>query len=134
LTIANQSVTEGGAFGFTETLSNDVESGVQLNFATSNGTAGDGSGSSDSDYTENHGTLTFDGTAGETQTITVQTTTDTKVEANETLSVTLSSVAPQGAGVSSTNFTPPPSPSTLFPYTTLFRSLTIANQSVTEGG
>src|SRR5213075_3026776 len=46
-------------------------------------------------------TLTFAGTAG-TQTITVNTTSDTKVEANETLNVTLSSLAAQDPTVPGT--------------------------------
>src|SRR5207248_1706299 len=64
---------------------------------SSDGTATTG----DSDYTGVSGTLTFAGKCG-TQAKTVATTTDTKVEANETLSVTLSSLAAQSGGVPGT--------------------------------
>ena len=85
---------------FTVTLSNDVQGGVKVNFASGDGTAT----TADNDYTTASGTLTFSGTAGETHTITVATTADTKVEADETLSLTLSNVVPQGPGVLAANF------------------------------
>src|SRR5207302_1608154 len=73
ITIGNASVVEGGNLVFTVTLSNAVQGGVTVDYATSNGTAGDGTGGSDSDYTAASGTLSFAGAAG-SQTITVATT------------------------------------------------------------
>ena len=83
LTIGNVSVAEGGNLVFTVTLSAAVQDGLTVAYTTNNGTAT----TSDGDYTDNDGSLTFTGTAGETKTITVVTGTDTKVEADETLSV-----------------------------------------------
>src|SRR5262249_43830300 len=88
----------------------------------------------DSDYTAATGTLSFTGTAGESHTITVHTTADTKVEADETLTVALSNVQPQGAGVSASNFTTPGSPATGTILNDDSATLSITNQSVTEGG
>src|SRR4029077_3400864 len=99
-TITNQSVAEGGNLVFTVTLSNDVQGGVNVAYSSADGTAK----TSDSDYTAASGTLVFTGTAGEQHTITVATTADTKVEADETLTVALGTVTPQGAGVSASNF------------------------------
>src|SRR5947208_517025 len=108
MTNPDQSVTEGGDLVFTVTLSNAVQGGVKVDYQTADGTAQTG----DSDYTAATGTLVFTGTAGEQKTITVHTTADTKVEADETLTVSLSNVAPQGAGVSAGSFTTPGSPAT----------------------
>jgi Leucine-rich repeat (LRR) protein len=74
---------------FTVTLSHAVQGGLTVDFATADGTAT----LADSDYTQTSGTLTFDGTAGEQQTITVPTTHDTKVEPDETLTVALSAIS-----------------------------------------
>src|SRR5207237_1060030 len=74
---------------FQVVLSADVQSGVTVNYATANGSAT----VTDSDYTAASGTVTFAGNANETQSITVSTTSDTKVEDNETLTVSLSGVS-----------------------------------------
>jgi len=81
---------------------------VNVGFATADGTAT----LADSDYTGLTGTLCFAGEANETQTITVSTTADAKVEADETFLVSLWNVVPQGAGVSAANFSTPGSPAT----------------------
>ena len=73
------------AFTFNVTLSSPLASPVTVSYATANGTA-----TSASDYTAASGTVTF--AAGQTsQTITVQVTGDTTVEADETFFVNLSS-------------------------------------------
>ena len=61
--IGDVSVTEGGNLVFTVTLSNAVQGGVKVDYASGDGTAT----TADSDYTAASGTLTFSGTAGETQ-------------------------------------------------------------------
>ena len=86
---------DAGVMTFTVTLDNAVQGGLTVDYATSDGSAL----TSDSDYTAAAGTLTFSGTAGETQTFTVPITADTKVEANETFTVTLSNAAALGTGV-----------------------------------
>ncbi len=53
----------------------------------------------DNDYTDNDGSLAFAGTAGESHTITVNTTTDIKVELNETFTVALGAITGAPAGV-----------------------------------
>jgi len=87
--IANVSVTEGNTgttnMVFTVTLSTASASAVSVNYATSDGTA-----LSASDYTATTASLTIP--AGSTTgTITVIVSADTTYEANETLTVTLSS-------------------------------------------
>lgn len=89
LAIAPVSIAEGNSgvspMSFTVTLSAAATSAVTLNYATSDGTATAGG-----DYAASSGTLTFN--PGETtKTITVNVNGDTTVEADETLSLTLSS-------------------------------------------
>ena len=93
LAVADSSVTEGNSgtsdLAFTVTLSAAAASPVTVAYATANGTATAGS-----DYAASAGTLTF--AAGETSKVVhVQVTGDTTVEANETLTLNLSS--PNGA-------------------------------------
>ncbi len=122
LTIDNVSVVEGGNLVFTVTLSAAVQGGVTVDFATADGTAT----TADGDYTANSGTLTFAGTAGEQQTITVATTADTTVEPDETLTVTLSSVT-------AANVTVEDDPATGTISNDDTATLTIGNVSVVEG-
>ena len=84
LTIEDASADEGGAVTFTVTLDNTVQDGLTVTpaFTDVNSTKGD-------DYTENTAALSFAGTAGETQTFTVQTTGDDAVEGDETFTVGL---------------------------------------------
>ena len=74
------------SFVFTATVVGAVQDGFTVPVSSSNGTATAGS-----DYTALAGgaQLTFAGTAGETQTVTVLVTGETIVEANETFTVSL---------------------------------------------
>lgn len=76
------------AYTFTSTLSNAVQGGFAVAYTTSDDTAT----TADSDYTDNDGSLSFSGTAGEAKTITVQVNGDAKVEANETFTVALGTI------------------------------------------
>lgn len=76
------------SFVFTVKLDNAVQDGLDLAFATGNMTAVSGS-----DYTANSGTLTFSGTVGETETITVDVASDTVVEADEVFNVMLGALS-----------------------------------------
>ena len=91
VTIADVTQLEDGeSFQVTATLDKAVSGGFTVAAATADGTAT----VADGDYTALSGvTLTFAGTAGETQTFEVSPTFDTKLEANETLTVSLSNLA-----------------------------------------
>ena len=92
MTIADASAEEGESLTFTVTLNRAVQGGLTVTPVFSNGTATKGT-----DYTENTAALSFTGTAGETQTITVGTVEDAVVEGDETFTVSLSlSEAPAG--------------------------------------
>src|SRR5207247_2109063 len=87
LTIDNPTVTEGTGgtttLTFTVTSSAAVQDGFTVDFSATDGTA-DGS-----DYSvTTTSPLKFLGTAGETQTISVDITTDAIVEADETFTIT----------------------------------------------
>ena len=90
IAIGDRTLAEGNAastaFQFTVTLTGAVQGGFTVPISSSDGTA-----SSGSEYTAIAGAtvLTFAGTAGETQTATVQVTGDTVLEANETFTVGL---------------------------------------------
>jgi hypothetical protein len=73
------------AFEFTVTLDNAVTSGFDLAFATSDGSAT----TADNDYAGNSDTLSFSGSAGESQTIQVLVNRDARVESDETFQLTL---------------------------------------------
>eukprot|EP00913_Durusdinium_trenchii_P028498 g26726.t1 len=111
LTIANVAGAEnhtGTSFlVFQVTLSAAVQGGVNVNYATANGTAVSGS-----DYTAASGTISFTGNAGESVSVPVIIQGDTMLEANETFTMTLSGIAAQGAGVASGNITAAGSPAT----------------------
>lgn len=91
LTIADVSSAEdGGAITVSVVLGANVSGGFTVDVSTANGTAT----LADTDYTAVVAqTLTFAGTASEIQTFTVTPTADTKVEANETLTVSMSNLA-----------------------------------------
>lgn len=99
LTITDVALTEGNSgntgFDFHVTLDGDVDTGVMVDFNTADGTAT----TNDSDYIASTGTLSFAGTAGETQTITVQAVGDTEVETDEEFLVELLNVAASGRAV-----------------------------------
>ncbi|HSF14304.1 MAG TPA: Calx-beta domain-containing protein [Vicinamibacteria bacterium] len=95
LSINDVSMAEGaGPFQYTVTLSAAVAGGITVDFATADGTAT----TADNDYNATSGQLVFAGTAGEQMPINVTVNGDTKVELNETFSVTLA----QAAGISVT--------------------------------
>ena len=89
------SQAEGTIFTFTATLNNPVQGGFSVAYTTNNGTAT----TADSDYADNDGSLAFAGTAGESHTITVNTTTDNKVELDENFTVALGAITGAPAGV-----------------------------------
>ena len=84
VTIDNASAAEGDSLTFTVTLDNAVTGGLKVTPSFTDVTATEGT-----DYTENTTALTFAGTAGEQKTITVATTEDSAVEADETFAVSL---------------------------------------------
>ncbi|WP_440958162.1 Calx-beta domain-containing protein [Oceanicaulis sp. LC35] len=97
VTIADASGDEdAGAVTFTATLSNAVQGGFTVDVSTSDGTAT----TANSDYTAVSGqTLTFAGTASETQTFTVTPTSDSAIEAAETVNIAMSNLAGTSLGV-----------------------------------
>ncbi|MCY4001105.1 MAG: T9SS type A sorting domain-containing protein [Bacteroidetes bacterium] len=84
LTINDVSANEGLAISFTVTLDQEVSGGFTVTPNYTDGTATKGT-----DYTVNTQAISFTGTANETQTITVSTTEDDLVEADETFTVGL---------------------------------------------
>lgn len=99
VSINNINMNEGNSgttnFTFNATLSHAVNSTVMVDFNTSPGTATAGT-----DYTPNNGTLTFSGTAGEIETITISVIGDTDYEADETFNAALSNLQANGRNVS----------------------------------
>ena len=92
VTIANASALEGEALTFSVTLNRAVQGGLTVTPSFTDETATSGT-----DYTENTAALSFTGTAGEEQTLTVETVEDAAVETEETFTVRLSvSDAPSG--------------------------------------
>jgi hypothetical protein len=91
ITIANVSGSEdSGAINVFVILDNAVSGGFTLDVSTADGTAT----LADNDYTAIVGqTLTFAGTAGEQQIFSVTPIADTDIEANETLTVSMSNLA-----------------------------------------
>ena len=91
VTIADISGNEDdGSITITATLDHGVEGGFTVEVNTTEGTAT----TMDEDYTAvSAHLLTFTGIAGETQTFTVTPDNDTKLEADETLTISLSNLA-----------------------------------------
>ncbi|MDP6467641.1 MAG: Calx-beta domain-containing protein, partial [Pirellulaceae bacterium] len=103
LTIADATVVEGDAgdnqqLVFNVTLDNPVDVNVSVDFETQNGTAGDGTGGSDTDYVGDSDTLTINAGDSSGQII-VNLTEDNKVELDETMQVLLSSLNASGRDV-----------------------------------
>ena len=84
VTVNDANADEGNEISFTVTLTEAVQDGLTVTPGFTGGTAVEGT-----DYDENTTALTFTGTKGETKTITVKTTEDDVVEANETFTVGL---------------------------------------------
>ncbi|WP_204263174.1 Calx-beta domain-containing protein [Spongiivirga citrea] len=88
VSINDVTVNEGaGTLTFTVTLDNAVQGGFDIDYATAQNTALAGA-----DYTTSSGTLTFVGTANETQTFTVPITDDSLVESSESFFADLSNL------------------------------------------
>ena len=100
VSIDDVSIAEGASgtttATFTVTVDKAVDGGFTVDFATADGTATIGN----SDYVSNSGTLTFAGTAGETQTITVVINGDADIESDETYVVDLANIQAGGLSVS----------------------------------
>jgi hypothetical protein len=89
---ASQDEGTGGpttAFTFQVALSNAVAGGFDVSYSTSDGTAT----TADADYVDDDDMLSFAGTAGEIETITVQVNQDNKVEGDEMFTVALGQLA-----------------------------------------
>ncbi|MGH9464576.1 MAG: Calx-beta domain-containing protein, partial [Thermoanaerobaculia bacterium] len=84
-------------FAFVVTLDAAVDTAVAVDFATADGTAEDENG--DGDYAAAAGTLAFAGTAGETETATVEVTPDERPEQDEEFFVDLFGVSAGGRDV-----------------------------------
>ncbi|MFY0602143.1 MAG: DUF4347 domain-containing protein [Cyclobacteriaceae bacterium] len=97
VTIADVSGNEDdGAITVTATLDFAVQGGFTVDMNSADGSAL----TSDSDYTALVGeTLTFSGTEGETQTFTFTPTSDTKLESDETVTLSQSNLAATSLGV-----------------------------------
>ncbi len=91
---ANEGNSGTNSRTFTATLNNPVQGGFTVSYSTNDGTAT----TADGDFQDNDGTLTFTGTAGEPKTITVIVNGDTKLEGDETFTVSLG--VPSNASVS----------------------------------
>ena len=84
LAIADAWATEGDALSFTVILDQAVSGGLKVTPVFTGGTATGGT-----DYSANMAALTFAGTAGEAQSLTVATTEDVVAETAETFTVSL---------------------------------------------
>ena len=92
ITIADATINEDDeALTFTATLDRAVDAAVTVDYSTADGTALAGS-----DYTASNGSLTFEGTAGETETFTVPLTADTDREPDEQFFVDLENATASG--------------------------------------
>ncbi len=94
ITIGDDMVIEGETAVFTVTLHGDAPGGFTVDFATANNTA-----IAPADYTVAAGTLSFNGTDGESHTINVNTIDDNLVEPTETFFVNLSNLDYGGANL-----------------------------------
>src|SRR5947207_958315 len=130
LTIDSPSILEGNAGTTTLTFTVTSPSAVQGGFTVAYSTARR-STRLDTSYTAQTYAVTCASTAGETQTISVTINGDTTIEANETFTVTLGTVGGTTPVQAASITTGAPPTGTLFPYTTLFRS--IDSPSILEG-
>ncbi|HND54794.1 MAG TPA: Calx-beta domain-containing protein, partial [Pirellulaceae bacterium] len=107
LSMSDSAVLEGGRLIFAITSSAAVDGGFYVDVTSFDGTAR----VADSDYVGGGATLLFTGIAGEVRNFIVNSTADTKVEANESLSVELSNVMPRSEEISAGTFELPTAPS-----------------------
>ncbi|MBW4441271.1 MAG: DUF4347 domain-containing protein [Plectolyngbya sp. WJT66-NPBG17] len=96
ISVSPATVSEGGELSFVVTLSDTSSEEIRVDFLTSDGTAT----LSDSDYTQRTTETLIFAPNERTKTITVQTTTDNKLEEDETINLTLRN--PIGATLSGT--------------------------------
>ncbi|NER18461.1 Calx-beta domain-containing protein, partial [Spongiivirga citrea] len=89
VTVTDVTVDEGVGAVFNIASGTTVSGGFTIDFSTSDVTATAGL-----DYTANSGQVSFSGTAGEVQTVTVITNTDALIETNETFTFDISSTSP----------------------------------------
>jgi hypothetical protein len=85
----NEGNTGTTAYLFTATLNNPVQGGFSVAYTTNDGTAT----AADNDYTDNDGSLSFTGTAGEAKTFTVLVNGDLIIEADETFQTAINSLS-----------------------------------------
>ena len=97
VTVGDESASEGDSKTFAVTLDKAVQGGLTVTPSFTDVTAVNGT-----DYTPITAPLTFTGTAGETQTLTIATTEDAVLEADETLTVGLT-VSGTTLGVTATD-------------------------------
>ena len=95
-------------FTFSVTLSDAVQGGFDVAYATNDGTAT----LADNDYVDNDGKLTFAGTAGESKTITVQVNNDAVVESHEMFQVALGAISGLASGIDAKTISTAGSPAT----------------------
>jgi aryl-phospho-beta-D-glucosidase BglC (GH1 family)/cellulase/cellobiase CelA1 len=129
LVVADATVAEGDSgnqdLAFTVTLSAPSSSAVTVAYATGNGTASAGS-----DFVQASGMITF--APGETtKVVHVQVKGDTAVEANETVTLTLS--APQGATVTDSSAVGTITNDDVAPPPPVLPTISISDASVVEG-
>ena len=108
---ASQPEGTGGTttdFTFSATLDNPVQGGLTVALTVNDDTATIGDG----DYVDNDGSLTFVGTANESQPITVSVNHDAKVEADELFNVALGAISGLATGVDSGDISTAGSPQT----------------------
>ncbi len=103
ISIDDISLNEGNEgttlFTFTVSLDNEVDTGFTVDFTTADDTGTVG----DNDYNLNTNTLNFAGTAGETQTITVEVIGDTNIEPDEQFLVNLTNLTGSGRNINLAN-------------------------------
>jgi len=133
LTIADVSQNEGTGdaktgFTFTVTLDSDVQGGFDLAYTTDDDTAT----TTDGDYVDNDGSLSFAGTAGETHTITVQVNHDAKAESDELFQVALGGISGLGAGIDPNDVSTAGTPATGTILNDDAATLTLAGVSATQ--
>ncbi len=99
VTIADQTTAENsGPSVVTLSVDNAVQGGFWVTVLRADGTAT----TADSDYTAGTDNVTFSGNAGESQTVSIPLGSDTKLEADETLTLSLGSVSRSGITISDT--------------------------------
>ncbi len=80
------------AYNYQMKLSNPVQGGFSISYQTKDGSAKQ----TDADFSNGSGKLSFNGSAGQTKSFTINAKGDNKVEGDETFSVDFSSSAPAG--------------------------------------